>query len=117
VDNQQLIGLADTPPVLQVHFHLTVAGAGIEIVRPVHHRYAERSEGERTRPLVVVPSVAVNLPTNIAVFPMAAPKAVHVAVKANVANASGTLRLDLPAGWKAEPQSVDFKVPVMGEQQ
>jgi len=38
-------------------------------------------------------------------------------VKANVANAAGELRLDLPAGWKAEPRSQAFKVPVVGEQQ
>ena len=41
----------------------------------------------------------------------------QVSVKANVANASGELRLDLPAGWKAEPRAQAFKVPVAGEQQ
>jgi len=116
VDDQKLIGLPDTPPVLQVRMNLTIDGVPVEVVRPVHDRYAVGSEGERTRPLVVVPSVAVDLPANVAIFPNASPRAVHVAVKADVAGASGDLRLDLPAGWKAEPAAQNFSIPTAGEQ-
>ena len=117
VDDQRLVGLADTPPVLQVRLRLTVEGAPIEVVRAVQYRYAERSEGERVRPLVVVPAVAVNLPDPVAVFPAAAARKVQVALAANVANAAGELRLDVPAGWKAEPRSQAFKVAAAGEVQ
>jgi LmbE family N-acetylglucosaminyl deacetylase len=116
VDNQMLIGLPDTPPVLQVRVKLTVDGAPIEILRPVHYRYADRAEGERTRPFVVVPAVAVDLPESVALFPEARARRVHVAVKANVAKASGELRLDLPAGWKTEPRSRPFQIDAAGEQ-
>ncbi len=44
VDDQMLIGLPDTPPAAQVRLRLTVAGAPIELVRPVHYRYADRAE-------------------------------------------------------------------------
>jgi hypothetical protein len=110
VDDQRLVGLADTPPVLQMRLRLTVDGAPIEVVRAVRHRYAERSEGERVRPLVVVPAVAVDLPDPVAVFRDAAARKVQVALRANVANAAGELRLDLPAGWNAEPASQAFQV-------
>jgi hypothetical protein len=66
---------------------------------------------------VVVPVVAVYLPANVAVFREAAAHAVHVSVKANVADASGELRLELPAGWKAEPHAQPFRIATMGEQQ
>jgi LmbE family N-acetylglucosaminyl deacetylase len=115
VDDQRLVGLADTPPVLRMRLRLTVDGAPIEVVRAVRHRYAERSEGERVRPLVVVPAVAVNLPDPVAVFPAVAARKVQVALQANVANAAGELRLDLPAGWRAEPASQAFKVAAAGE--
>jgi len=114
VDDQQLVGLADTPPVLSMRLRLTVDGAPIEVVRAVHHRYAERSEGERVRPLVVVPAVAVDLPDPVVVFPVSAARKVQVALAANVANAGGELRLDLPAGWTAEPRSQTFKVAEAG---
>ena len=117
VDDQRLAGLPDTPPVLQMRVRLSIAGAPVELVRPVEFRYSGRAEGERVRPLIVVPAVAVNLPDAVALFPSPSPRKVQVSVKANVANAAGELRLDLPAGWKAEPRTQSFKVPVAGEQQ
>jgi len=116
VDDQLLIGLPDTPPVLQLRAVLNVEGASIEVVRPVHFRYAELSQGERTRPLIVVPPVAVNLTNTAELFPAAAPRSIHVSVKGNGAKAAGDLRLDLPAGWKAEPQSQPFEIDARGEQ-
>jgi LmbE family N-acetylglucosaminyl deacetylase len=110
VDNQLLIGLADTPPVARMRLKLTVDGARIEVVRPVEYRYAPRAEGERVRLLAIVPPVAVNLPDAVAVFPSTATRRVQVAVRANVANAAGDLRLALPMGWKAAPESLPFKL-------
>jgi len=116
VDDQELVGLADTPAVVRVRLKLTIGGAPIEIVRPVHYRYADRAEGERTRPLVVVPVVAVNPPARVAVFPGAAARTVHVSVSANVADAAGDLRLEAPAGWQAEPRKQAFRIAGVGEQ-
>jgi LmbE family N-acetylglucosaminyl deacetylase len=117
VDNQLLVGQPDSPPAAQVRLRLTIGGAPVELVRPVHYRYATPAEGERHRPLVVVPPVAVDLPETVALFPQAAPRKVEVAVHANVPNASGEIRLELPAGWKAEPASQPFHVAGAGEQQ
>ena len=64
-----------------MRLQLTVDGAPIEVARPVHYRYAERAEGERVRPLVVVPAVAVDLPDPVAVFPAVAARKVQVAVQ------------------------------------
>ncbi|MDE3167033.1 MAG: LmbE family protein, partial [Acidobacteriota bacterium] len=115
VDDQRLIGLPDNPPAAQVRVRLTVDGTPIELVRPVHHRYADRAQGERVRPVVVVPAVAVNPPVPVAVFSDTAPRKVEVAVQSNIANADGDLRLDLPAGWKASPASAHFQIARAGE--
>jgi LmbE family N-acetylglucosaminyl deacetylase len=116
VDDQMLIGLPDTPAAARVRVRLTVDGAPIELVRPVHHRYADRAQGERVRPFVVAPAVAVNLPEPVALFPDTAPRKVQVSVQANVADAKGDLRLEVPAGWKAEPGSESFEIAASGEQ-
>ena len=117
VDDQMLIGLADTPPVAAMRVKLTVDGAPIELVQPVEYRYAPRAEGERVRSLAVVPAVAVNLPDSVAVFPAVTARQVRVALRANVAHAAGELRLDLPAGWKAEPKSQPFQMAAVGEEE
>lgn len=115
VDDQMLIGLPDTPAAAQVRVRLTVEGGPIELVRPVQNRYADRALGERVRPLIVVPTVAVNLSEPVALFPDTAARKVQVSVQANVANAQGDLRLDVPSGWKAEPRSQNFQLAVSGE--
>ena len=115
VEDQRLVGLADTPPVAHVRVRLLVAGTPIELARPVAYRYASRAEGERTRPLVVVPAVAVNLPQPVAVFPSAAPRAIHVVVETRVDKAVGELRLDAPPGWKVEPAARHFEIAARGE--
>jgi hypothetical protein len=115
VEDRRLVGQPDTPPIARVRVRLLVAGAAIELVRPVAFRYASRAEGERTRPLVVVPPVAVNLPQSVAVFPSPAPRAVHVVVEARVAQAAGDLRLDAPPAWKVEPPSRHFEIAARGE--
>ena len=116
VDDPLLVGLPDTPPVLQVRARLTIDGTPIEVVRPVHHRYGDRAEGERTRPLVVVPAVAVDLTETAELFPSDHWRTVHVSVMANTAKAAGELRLDLPAGWTVEPKSQAFEIASAGEQ-
>jgi len=115
VDDQTLAGLP-LGPVEQTRIKLTVAGSPIEIVRPIENHFAERAEVERIRPLTVVPPVAVNLQSGVEMFPSAAPRTVQVTVRANVANAAGTLRLELPAGWKTEPLSQPFTLAGQGEQ-
>ena len=116
IDDQMLIGLPDTPAAARVRVRLTVDGGPIELLRPVRNRYADRAQGERVRPLVVVPAVAVNLPEPVAVFPDTAARKVQVSVQANVADAQGDLRLEVPAGWKADPPSQNFQIAVAGEQ-
>lgn len=116
VDDQKLIGLADTPPVEQVKLRLSVEGATIELTRPVHYRYADRAIGERVRPFVIAPAVAVNLPNPVSMFPSAAPRRVEVALQANVPNAAGELHIDIPSGWKVEPPSRTFDVATAGGQ-
>ena len=114
VDDQMLAGVPENP-VQQVRIQLTVAGLAIELLRPIENHFAERADPERIRPLTVVPAVAVNLTSGVAMFPSAAARKIQFSVKSNTAKASGSLRLDLPAGWKAEPRTQAFAMETAGE--
>ena len=61
VEDQLLIGLADSPPVLEADFRLQTGTAEIELTRPVQYRYVDRVRGELTRPFQVVPEVALEV--------------------------------------------------------
>ncbi len=60
--DQLLIGLPENPPLFRAHFHLRIESQDVEEERPVLFRYIERAQGERTRPVVVEPPVALQWP-------------------------------------------------------
>jgi len=70
--------------------------------------------------LAVVPPFSVALEPSEQILPVADGKetAVKVGVSSNLTGApAGTLHLDLPAGWRAEPDSLKVSLPKRGDQQ
>ncbi len=116
VPNQQLRGLPESPPVLEAHLKVNVAGIDINITRPVQHRYVDRVYGQEHRPLEIVPAVAVNLAGSALVFPDRSARTIEVPLQSNRDKVSGTLRLEAPAGWKVTPESAQFDFNFVGEQ-
>jgi hypothetical protein len=110
-----VLGLADNPPVLDAVFHLRVASQELELKRPVVYRYVDRVRGELTRPLAVVPPVAVEFALPTLVFPATASKQVEVQVRPNIVGASGVVRLSAPGGWQVEPPQREFRATDAGE--
>jgi LmbE family N-acetylglucosaminyl deacetylase len=117
IEQQQLIGRADSAPVLTAQFTLDFDGTPVTLSTPVRYRYVDNTEGELTRPLVIVPPVAVDLRANVLLFPNTGSKSLEVQLKAHAADASGAVKLDLPAGWKAEPASRTFHLAESGDEQ
>ncbi|MGD0201861.1 MAG: PIG-L family deacetylase [Bryobacteraceae bacterium] len=109
IRNQLLIGEAENPPLWQVHFRLRFGADDIDFYQPVRYRYTDRLRGELVRPVVVVPSVAVQAPAAVLVFPDQRPKRVEVVLKANT-GATGQLRLEAPAGWRVAPPAREFRM-------
>ena len=110
------IGLPQDPPVLTAHFRVQVAGAELELMRPVQYRYVDRVYGEQVRPFTVIPPVAVSLPEHALVFGDSKPRTIEVAVRSNGGKVAGDLRLDVPAGWTATPASSHFELAASEEQ-
>jgi hypothetical protein len=110
VPDQLEIGLAENPPLFQAHFHLRIESENIEVVRPVVHRYVERSQGELTRPVIIEPQVALQLPETALLFPSGSAKSLELQVRANVAGVDGSVGIQAPAGWTVTPASRDFRL-------
>ena len=110
------IGLPENAPALTAHFRVQVAGTELELTRPVQYRYVDRVFGEQVRPFTVIPPVAVSLPEHALVFGDAKPRRIEVAVRSNGGKVAGDLRLDVPAGWTADPASSHFELAATEEQ-
>src|SRR5574340_1565641 len=116
ISSQQLIGLAENPPAMTARFTLRIVGAEIVLDRPVEYRYVDRVGGEMTRPLAVVPPVALNFPQQVVLFPAAAAKRVDIEAFATVKQGGGEARLEVPARWAVTPGSRSYPASAAGEQ-
>jgi LmbE family N-acetylglucosaminyl deacetylase len=117
IQDQTLIGRADTVPEVTVTFDFTVDGRPFSITEPLHYRYADPSRDEFVRPVVVEPPVSIVLPSRNFVVAIGAVREISVLVRAMTANQSGELIFQPPAGWKAEPSKAAFELKENGATQ
>ncbi len=101
-----------------VRAFVTVDGVPIQVTREAQFREVDLRQGELRRPVMVVPAVSVLLQPAARVLSTAAPRPIAYTVRlASQApdGIAGTLRLELPAGWRAEPASVPVRFAKEGE--
>ncbi len=117
IKDQTLIGRADTVPEVTVRFDFTVDGRPFSVTEPLHYRYADPARDEFIRPVIVEPPVSVDLPSKNFVIAIGTVRDVSVLVHAMVANQTGELVFDAPAGWKVEPAKAAFDLKSAGASQ
>ncbi len=118
IDDPRYVTLPFPPPPLQAHASYTFNGKLGEARAVAMVRYKQPPLGEVERALAVAPAFSVMLEPGAQVIPMRGDAAcmVKVAVSSNLAGAAqGTLHLDAPAGWRAEPASLLLKFHERGE--
>jgi len=109
-------GLPESPAPFRLRARLTVGGEPFEVMVPVQFRFRDPVLGERYQPLAVVPAALVSFSESVQVFDQPQVKEVHLKVSAGAASATGRLRLQVPAGWKAEPAEQPFSLGRAGEE-
>ncbi|MCH3883288.1 MULTISPECIES: PIG-L family deacetylase [Tenacibaculum] len=110
VDNQQLIGLPETPRPLQVQFNLMIENESITITKDVVRRYSKRDVGEIYEPFEVLPKISTKLKNKVLIFSDDTPQKVSVAVRAGAQNTSGSVSLEMPKDWSVSPKFIDFTI-------
>jgi LmbE family N-acetylglucosaminyl deacetylase len=113
------VGAPEGSPSLDVFVSLALGDGGdhVEFLLPVLYRWVDPVRGTLYRPVAVVPEVALSVEEKTLVFPDRTPKQVRVVLKSNAAaEASGTLRLKLSAGWTATPAEIPVTLKGKGEE-
>ncbi len=98
----------EDPPAFSVRFRGQILDQPFELQVPVQHRYRDPVLGERYQPFVVQPAVLVQVPALAQVFPDGHPRELQLEVTSTRAAAAGRLKLQVPAGWRAEPSEWPF---------
>jgi hypothetical protein len=110
VDDRRLIGRAESPAALTVRFTVSISGEPITYDVPVVYKWTDRVAGERYRRFEVGPPVSARFDRSVYVFADSESREIQVSLRSTGAVQSGTLRLELPPGWEAEPQQQSFSL-------
>ena len=116
VKDPAMVGLPENPPALPVEFVVSINGHRLAIERPLLYKWTDPVAGERYRPVAIVPAVTVTPARGLLVFADGKAKPLHVTVKAGAANTSGTLKPELPAGWRIEPATQNYQLAARGDE-
>ncbi|GAB3715069.1 PIG-L family deacetylase [Spirosoma flavus] len=117
VDKQQLIGLPENPPAVTANYTFELEGQRFTFSRPVVYKMTDPVDGEIYRPFIIQPAVTANLTDRVYAFADNSPKTADIVLKAGRANVAGTLKIDVPAGWRIEPASQAFSLTNKGDEQ
>jgi len=116
-DDAALRTRAFGPPPLEAGVEATLALDGIEtrvdVREEIRYRGVDKAAGEFWRPLALAPRVSVEPEAGLWVWPVDDTRPREVAVRLlgrDPNGVSGTLELEVPEGWRAEPAARAFEL-------
>lgn len=110
IDDQRDIGYPENRPETVTTFVFEIDGQQFSYTRPWLYKFTDPAEGEIYRPFEIRPAVTINISEPVYIFASAAAKTVNVTVEAQKGKVSGSVKLNVPAGWKTEPASAPFTI-------
>ena len=116
VDDFNLIGKPETPPVFKARFLLVIGGVTLEIEKPVIYRYSRPDKGELYSPFNILPPATASIQDKVLIFADASPKEISVSVKALKDKVEGTLTLNVPPSWGLDRKEVPIRIEKNGEE-
>nr|WP_232293402.1 PIG-L family deacetylase [Stigmatella aurantiaca] len=114
--DRALIGRPEGEPALTVTFVYEAGGKRFTVVRPVVFVWTDPVRGELYRAFEIAPAVTATLDREVLMFPNGMSQTVPVVLAAGRADAAGTVRLEVPGGWRAEPAEVPFQLAARGDE-
>ena len=115
--DERYLNLPRSPYPLAASVEITYNGVPIEIDQVVQTVKRVTGSGQVLEPLVVGPAISVAISPRAGIVPLDSKSfSVTAVVHSNVKGpAKGALKLELPAGWRSTPESVEFSAAQEGE--
>jgi len=115
VDDPALIGRPENPPAFPVEYIFAVGGQKLVVPDEPVQRVAGSPEAQARRRLAVIPPVSLGIGSAVELFPPGGAQPAVVEVTAARDGATGMLRLEAPAGWRAAPARLPFQLAHAGD--
>jgi LmbE family N-acetylglucosaminyl deacetylase len=111
--NRNLLEIPKNTGAIQAIVQYTLFSANEKIVMveryPLIYQKVDPSKGERFKTLEVLPSLTFNFTENVLVFKPVKSEKVSISVKSFSNNVEDEVYLNLPSGWKSNPEKVELK--------
>ncbi len=117
VDDPTLIGRPENPPAFPIVQVFEVGGQTLEVPDEPVQVLTNAAGQEIRRKLDVIPPVSLHFKSAVALFAPGAGHAVKVDITAYRPARSGTLELEMPAGWSVTPARQSFTMGPIGDRQ
>lgn len=117
--DERYLGLSLAPYPVAAWAEFNFEGVPIRIGQIVQTTQRVTGQGIVYEPLAVAPAISVSLRPHYGIVPLSAKSfPVTALIHSNVkGEATGTVRLELPQGWKSSPASAQFSTPNDGADQ
>lgn len=116
IEDQQLIGYPEKPGSANTGFSFRILDEVISYQRPAAYKYTDQVRGEVYQPLIVAPAVTASIADKAYVFTGNTSKTIFILLKSFRDKTKGSLKPEVPTGWKIEPQSIMFDLPKKGDE-
>ena len=118
VKDMTLIGKPENDGIAKVVFEISVNDLTLSIERNIVYKSTDPVKGEVYRPLEILPPVTINFSEKVIVYTHSPKKVIHLTLtaKANKANVSGKLKLNIPTGWVANIDTPSFVINNKGDE-
>ena len=121
VDDVTMIGRPEGGPALSARFSIAFSRGGaaattLALDVPVTFVWTDPVRGELSRPVEIVPAVTATFARDVVMVVNGAPTEVAVVLTAGADQATGALRLAMPAGYEVEPATAPFALTRRAEE-
>ncbi|MEO8773291.1 MAG: PIG-L family deacetylase [Gelidibacter sp.] len=117
VDQQNLIGLPETPKNITATFNISIDGETLSYSRPVIYKINDPVKGEVYKPFEIVPEASAQITEPVIIFADNHQRDIQVIVKANRDNLEGFVELSHPTGWSVYPEKQNVALLHKGQEQ
>ncbi|MEL1244576.1 PIG-L family deacetylase [Flavobacterium sp. DGU11] len=116
VDDLQKIGIPDIIREQFVDFNVRIGATTIPFKREIVYKSNDPVMGEVYQPLDIIPAVTTKILNKVQLFTNNKKQTISIRIKAGIDNCKGSLRFELPAGWKVTPVSIPFDLARKGSE-
>jgi len=114
--DQELIGKPKEAPVLTALFTLSSTYGDLTFETPVFYRWTDPVEGEKYRPVEIVPDVTINIQSKINLFTSEDERKIFFTVKNNTDSFEGKIKINYSGNWAINPEEIPLSFTKQNEE-